>query len=589
MGLVLLGVCAAASGMLAWHHLTGMAIPGCGAESPCAKATSSVWGKVPGSDWPISFVGAAYFVAVAAAWIACRGRPSAGLQNLVRLGAVASLGYTAVMFAGDYLCPYCLAAHVANVGFWLVGEFAVTPAALAQRQLLTAAAAFTLSTAGLAVAQRLQAGQVEEREEAELQQSTEQLLQQQQSDNGSGNPYAAGDVFTGRYRVGPESAPIRMVVFSDYQCEDCALIEADIFAIFEERDDMSISIKQFPFSPDCNPYVPDNRHPNACWASRAAEAAGILGGNDGFWEMHHWLFERTGGFTNDEMLAYVAERGYGINEWQQTMGGPETLRRIEADIEEAAKLGLRQTPLIYINGVELKGWRIVNGVRRAVEALAATNPPPLTAAADRPKTQADLGFERWLAAEPQVLPPDSRPWAYEPADANDAPIEITVWGDYQEPFTAEADGIIRVFMSGRTNVRYHFRHYPINTECNPVGRATKHPYACLAAHAVEAAGIGGGVNGYWRMHVWLMENLQGFDEAALEGAVAALGLDADAFEDALRSSQATEAISEDARAGRETGLISVPWIYVNGRFIERWLFIKREILSSILEAAAEGK
>ncbi len=39
MGLVLLIVCAAASGMLACHHLTGMAIPGCGAESPCAKAT----------------------------------------------------------------------------------------------------------------------------------------------------------------------------------------------------------------------------------------------------------------------------------------------------------------------------------------------------------------------------------------------------------------------------------------------------------------------------------------------------------------------------------------------------------------------
>ena len=588
-GLVLLIVCVGASGTLVWQHLTGLALPGCGVGSPCARATSSAWGTVPGSDWPIAFVGAAFFVAVAAVWIMCRGRPSAGLQNLVRLGAVASLGYTAVMLAGDYLCPYCVTVHVANVGFWLVGEFAVMPAERAQRQLVTAAIAFVLSTAGLAAAETLQGRWVQEREQTELAQSTEQIIQQRQTESPSGDPYTAGDVFTGRYRVGPENARIRLVIFSDYQCKDCARIEADIFAIFEERDDMSISIKQFPFSTDCNPYVPENLHPNACWAARAAETAGILRGNEGFWEMHHWLFDHGGSFTRPELLTRITEQGYDRGEWVKTMSGQESLDPVTADIEEAAMFGLRQTPLIYINGVELKGWRIANGVRQAVEALAATNVPPLTAAADRPKTQADLGFDTWLALQPQALPSDARSWAYEPVGSSDPLVDVTVWGDYQEPFTAEADGIIRAFMNGRTDVRYHFRHYPINQNCNPVGRATKHPYACLAAQAVEVAGMVGGVDGYWTMHVWLMENLAGFDEAALEQAVAALGFDADAFDAALQSAQASEAIHEDARAGRQAGLTRVPWIYVNGRFIERWRFVKREILSSILESAAEGQ
>ena len=34
--------------------------------------------------------------------------------------------------------------------------------------------------------------------------------------------------FTGRYRLGPESSPIRIVMLTDYQCVDCQRVEGEI-------------------------------------------------------------------------------------------------------------------------------------------------------------------------------------------------------------------------------------------------------------------------------------------------------------------------------------------------------------------------
>ena len=173
-------------------------------------------------------------------------------------------------------------------------------------------------------------------------------------------------------RLGPEAAPIRLVIFSDYQCEDCGYIEDDIFAFFVQRDDMSISVKQYPMCTDCNANVGVNLHPNACWAARAAETAGILYGNDAFWQIHEWLFQHEGFFTFEDMQSYVLEHEYDFDDWSRVMGSEETLRLVQQDIDEGFDLGIQRTPMIFINGVELKGWRVQGGVQRAWNP---TNPP----------------------------------------------------------------------------------------------------------------------------------------------------------------------------------------------------------------------
>src|SRR5262245_15311747 len=68
LGLLALLVSIAASLMLCLEHVWGLSLPGCGPGSPCATLARSVWGKVPlGSSfgWPVSFLGLAYFCAMA--------------------------------------------------------------------------------------------------------------------------------------------------------------------------------------------------------------------------------------------------------------------------------------------------------------------------------------------------------------------------------------------------------------------------------------------------------------------------------------------------------------------------------------------
>ena len=125
--------------------------------------------------------------------------------------------------------------------------------------------------------------------------------------------------FTGRYRIGPEVAPVRVVVISDYQCPDCNTVEDQIREVLDEYKDtgkLSFSAKHFPMSNSCNRYLgSNNMHPNACWAARAAETAGRLRGNEGFMEMHRWLFARKGSFTDAELRQGLVELGYEPNEF----------------------------------------------------------------------------------------------------------------------------------------------------------------------------------------------------------------------------------------------------------------------------------
>ena len=390
-----------------------------------------------------------------------------------------------------------------------------------------------------------------------------------------------GEPFTGRYLAGPARAPIRLVIISDYQCPDCRIIEAEVRQIMSRRSDVSMSAKHYPFNMDCNPRINKTLHSNACWAARAAETTGILYGNEAFWRMHHWLFDRKGAFVDAELHAILDEWGYDRAEFLHLMQGNRTVELIEKDVDQAVELGLYTTPMIFINGVELKGWSVPNALTRAVEALAATNPPPGDATQDRPPTADEKYIDDWRQQPVVQMPPDAREWSIGPQYAA---VEIVNWGDYQEPHTAKADAKLRALVASRGDTRYTFRHYPINKPCNPVTPVNKHPRACRAHAAAEAAGALGGNDAYWAMHEWLMTNLKTFSDTTLTEAAREMGLDPQALFAEMQSAEVATEIGKDATLGSRLGLRAVPFIFVNGRHLARWN--KPGILDAVLGEAS---
>jgi len=616
-GLIALLVCVAATLMLTLQHLAGMNLPGCGPSSACAGIFKTAWGHVPVVMYPVSSIGLAYFAAMLVGWLGWSGAIAGRLVWLVRLGAIVSVIYLFVIVTGGHLCHYCLITHAANLVFWLIVESA-KPKTVVTKQPSGALAALAIvflgCTAALATTEFIRNRQVAANEQAAQQASAQEIIQKTGGANATtGNdegpprpdktdpiagptlPTDTRPPFTGRFRQGPVNAPIRIVMFSDFQCTDCKAIDAQIRQILATRTDVSVSHKHFPMCKDCNRLMGNsNMHPNACWAARASEAAGILKGNDGFWQMHEWLFNQGGSFTDASFPADLQRLGYDPQQFIALMSSQQTLDLVKADIEEALSLGLNFTPMIFINGVELKGFTAPNALINTVNQVASTNPPAGTPEQDRPPLAVDKYVEDWRLARVRTLPADLASFPKGPADAK---VNITIWSDLQLPATAELHFALQKIIDaggpGAPTIRITYRHFPFNQECNPNVPRTQYPHGCRAAKALEAAGRVGGADAYWKMFLWMMHHHSTFSEAELQRGVLEQKLDVVKFNEAIDHPEVAAAIADDVQAGKAMTVgqnpHGIPTVVVNGRIIPRWKLEGADVLGRIIQEAAAGK
>ncbi len=636
IGALLLAVATVAASVLAYTRLTGLAAPGCGGGGGCDKLTKGVWGSLPWLHWPVSYTGAAYFAGMLIAWLAVRGRPTCGMRWLARLGALASLGFMGVMFSEGSICPYCLTAHIANLLFVVTSEAAgrgVGGPSRAGVPITVAAAAIVTAALGMA----------ELRQHEENARSLAESIAQAQAGMNkkpgptapTGRPGASGSTgvqgatgvrgatgatpptsapggggFTGRYRLGPADAPIRIVMITDYQCPDCKHFEAQAKDILKERSNVSLSIKHFPFCTACNstPNVP-NLHPNACWAARAAETAGKLYGPSGFWKMHDWLFEHSGVFDDATFPPALESLGFEPVHFQQVMKEMDTLALVQADIKEAEGLGIHSTPMMFVNGVEIKGWGSdAMALKNTVDALAkqapqvgATNDRP-PSAAERNAAEANDIIDLWRndkKTPAMAWQHRKNPWSSLPENT---PINVQVWGDMLEPNTAEADKILRDMIVGRGDIRYEFRYFPFDQACNPGLGRTAFPLGCRAIKAAEAAGLLGmesaqaqgpeaakqaGIEMYWKMHIWIMEHQKEFSDAALRAAAPGMGLNPDVLFAKMSSQEVATVVGDEAGLGFRIGIPEIPRIFVNGKLISKWNIPGQFILERVIQEALD--
>lgn len=604
---VFLVVALAASAMLVAHHLGG-GLPGCGPESACDSLARTVWGRVPGIGFPTAHVGLAFFAALLAGWGLAGGRLVGGLKLVALLGGLVSLLLLGVMVAEQKLCPYCLVAHLGNLAFLAVSfvggrSASGRSAGAAPKGLMAFGGAFVVLTAILAIVESQTQAARDAAAEAERAESVSRMTQAAQGDLTSQDPEKRwGDLgFRGRFLHGPETAPIRIVMLTDYQCPDCRQVEEQIRKALETRDDIQLSIKHFPMCREagsgelCNKYLSRTLHRNACWAARAAEAAGMVGGDQKFFDMHFWLFDKEGSFTREELDAQVAKLGLDSAKFYAAMEGAESLARVRADIEDGHDLGLYFTPMVFVNGIELKGWQAPTAVSRTIADVAAANPPARKAGSDVPAFAREKFVSDWEDSGKRRLPADNTPRYFGASPQEGASvIDVVIWGDYQEENTAAVDADVRKFLEGRSDLRYHFRHYPVDPSCNKtlpenVPATSIHPRACWAAQVAEAAGKIGGAESFQRAHVWLMEHWDELDTSTLEDVAQATQLRLPQLEAAMNDPAVQAAIDEDARAAQSLGARSIPLVYIDGKFAPRVRMDNETVITWMLEAATSGR
>jgi Na+/H+ antiporter NhaA len=135
----------------------------------------------------------------------------------------------------------------------------------------------------------------------------------------------------------------------------------------------------------------------------------------------------------------------------------------------------------------------------------------------------------------------------------DALVTLLEYGDFECPYCGQAERVIRELLSSDGDVRYAWRHLPLNDV---------HPTAQLAAEASEAAAAQGK---FWKMYDTLLKHQDALSMRDLIGYASELGLDVDRFTDELRRREYTPRVSEDVASADESAVSGTPTFFINGR------------------------
>jgi Na+/H+ antiporter NhaA len=135
----------------------------------------------------------------------------------------------------------------------------------------------------------------------------------------------------------------------------------------------------------------------------------------------------------------------------------------------------------------------------------------------------------------------------------DALVTLVEYGDFQCPYCGQAEGIVRALLADFGELRYVWRHLPLNDV---------HPQAQLAAEASEIAGKEGR---FWEMYDLLLANQDALGIRDLIRHAETLGLDTDRFREYLRKRKGAAHVAEDVESADQSGVSGTPTFFINGR------------------------
>ncbi len=111
-------------------------------------------------------------------------------------------------------------------------------------------------------------------------------------------------------------------------------------------------------------HMPLSNHPKAPAAHAAAEAAYRQGK---FWEMHDKIFANQREMSPQSYEAYAVEMELDMEQFKKDIGSSEVKRRIDADTQDAAKLGATGTPAFFVNGRYLSGAKPFEAFKEVID------------------------------------------------------------------------------------------------------------------------------------------------------------------------------------------------------------------------------
>lgn len=187
---------------------------------------------------------------------------------------------------------------------------------------------------------------------SEADSGTKKVLTAQNQNNANGQPnpdqpsnadIVLADITKSDYYKGSFNAPVTIVEFSDTECPFCQRFHDTMNQVMAEYGDQVMWVyKHAPL---------DSLHRKARSEAEAAECAGELGGNEGFWRFLDRLFEVTpsnDGLPASQLPEIAVEAGLNRQAFESCLASERYAEKVQNQLVEAQRAGLRGTPYSVI-------------------------------------------------------------------------------------------------------------------------------------------------------------------------------------------------------------------------------------------------
>ena len=149
----------------------------------------------------------------------------------------------------------------------------------------------------------------------------------------------------GNYVHGNDSAPVKLIAFSDFECPYCysffELVEG-IEAKYIVTGKVQYVHRDFPLE----------SHDNARSSSACANCAGEQGK---YWEMYRILFKNQADLNDEYYFKWATQLDLDIIKFQLCLEAPSTFVEIENDYLKGQAIGVDGTPSFIINNEMFTG------------------------------------------------------------------------------------------------------------------------------------------------------------------------------------------------------------------------------------------
>ncbi len=158
--------------------------------------------------------------------------------------------------------------------------------------------------------------------------------------------------------VGDKAAKIKLVMFGDYESEETGQATEVIKQLLEEfAGKVNFVFRHFPLTK-----IHQKAH-------KAAEAAIGAGQEEKFWEMHQLLFAHRRNLGVISLKSYAREVGVKDKRFLDHLINSDWGVQVQDDLKEGLELGIKEIPVLFINGERFEKDITVKNVKANIDTL----------------------------------------------------------------------------------------------------------------------------------------------------------------------------------------------------------------------------